>query len=299
MVSPADLRAGGMSRHDIDRRCRPGGPWRKLFPRAVLLHNSEPTRAQLVRAAVVHLGRDTIVTGVDALQAHGLGLPPPPLPHLLVPEYRRAVLPHPMLLERTTLLPRPVYVEGLPVAPVARAVVDAARRETDPGRLQELLTVPIYYGLCSADQLRAELDRGCQRGTREVRRLLRGLSSTAGTFLYAAARRLLRNLPLPPPRWNVEVEDLEGRPLGEVDAWWDEVAMGWRFGTEPAGNGSRSSMALAGADVIVVTTSPRQLTSDQDEDAYLIGTELVRAFGRAARRGRPRVRTNSRALVAA
>jgi hypothetical protein len=36
--------------------------------------------------------------------------------------------------------------------------------------------------------------------------------------------------PPPPPVWNVRVCDRRGRPIGMVNAWWDEVALGWRFG---------------------------------------------------------------------
>ncbi|QWF79039.1 hypothetical protein [Amycolatopsis sp. CA-230715] len=281
------LREAGVSGSTIAGRCRPGGPWRRLLPGVLLLSNGEPTRNQQLRAAVTRAGPPVVVTGVDALCAHGIALPRSRTVHLLLPTTRR-ILPHGFAThERTARLPEPVLVDGLPFAPVARATIDAARWETDPDRLRRLLSLPVYYGLCTGADLNAELEAGNQRGTRAVRDTLRGLGSLGDTYVQGMARRLLRTVPLPPPAWNVTVCDRLDRPIGLADAWWDEVGVAWQFGARGTGEagGKMSHLALRAAGVVVVRTAAGML---QDSPAC-VREELVRAFVRAARRERPPV----------
>mgnify|MGYP006976814502 FL=1 len=82
------LRAG-ISHSMITRRCRAGGPWRRLLPGVVMLANSEPTRKQLLRAAITYAGPRAVITGVDALNAYGVQLPAPHTVRLLVPVEQR------------------------------------------------------------------------------------------------------------------------------------------------------------------------------------------------------------------
>ncbi|MBB3053412.1 hypothetical protein FHS23_004461 [Prauserella isguenensis] len=283
VMTTAELRAHGVSEGTIARRCRPGGPWRRLLPGIVLLDAGEPTRRQLVRALARYVGREGIVTGGDALGAHGLALPRTPAVHVLVPKGRRMLSPTFALVERTTRPPEPVVVDGIPFAPPTRAALDAARREPDPGRLRDLLSLPIYYGLTTATELRYELDAGSQRGTAAVRAELRAIDRDRDTYTRAWARTVLRDGPLPPPRWDVAVHDRRGRYIGTVDAWWDEVGLGWQF--HPGDKPHLGHLALAAAGVTVVRTDPDRLTTDPRG----VLTELATAFRRAAGHKRPAV----------
>ncbi|WP_210770621.1 hypothetical protein [Qaidamihabitans albus] len=275
-----------MSDRAIATRCRPGGPWRRLLPGVVMLAPGEPTRRQLLRAATSHYGSEGVLTGIDALVAHGLDLPSPRTVHVLVPAYRRILPPDFVLLERTARPPEPTLIRGLPFAPAARAALDAARRENDPDRLRDLLTLPVYYGLCSLDQLRAELEAGNQRGSAAVRAELRRLATNSDTYVHGAARQLVLRSPLPPPRWGATVCDLRGRSIGAVDAWWDELGMGWQFGTPAEGETGRlTHLALTAAGVVLLRTSPQRLRSDGEN----VIRELARAFRTAALRPRPPV----------
>ncbi|MFD2397068.1 hypothetical protein ACFSVJ_10045 [Prauserella oleivorans] len=117
IITAAELKAGGMSDSAILRRCRPGGPWRRLLPGVILLSPGEPTRRQLLRAVARYLGPDTVITGIDALSAHGLELPRQPAVHVLVRAQRRVLAPEFVQLERTIRVPDPVRIDGLPYAP--------------------------------------------------------------------------------------------------------------------------------------------------------------------------------------
>lgn len=282
------LRKIGVTPHAIASRCRAGGPWRRLLPGVILLDDGAPTRRQQLRAAVFYGCDGAVITGVDALRAHGVRLAPPHQVHALVPLHRRIHSQDFVHLERTSRLPTPVMHDGIAFAPPARATIDIARRETVPERLRRLLALPVYYGLCTSEELRAELDAGNQRGTASVREMLRNLGSMGETYLQGVARELLEAVPLPPPVWNVTVCDVQGRPIGVVDAWWDEVALGWQFGAGGLENRGpkMNHLALTAAGVVLVRTSPDQLR----EHFRRIAQELTSAFANAARRRRPKVR---------
>jgi len=287
VTTSACLRKAGLSQHAIASRCRPGGPWRRLLPGVILLSNREPSRDQQLRAAVYHAGPGAVVSGTDALQAQGIPLAPSRRVHVLVPLERRVSSHEFTWLERTSRIPPPVEVDGIPFAPPARATIDIARHELDRDRLRRLLTLPVYYGLCSAGQLRDELDAGNQRGTAAVRQMLRSLGSLRETYQQGVARELLGDVPLPPPIWNVTICDSDGTRLGVVDAWWDEVAMGWLLDpmTARADRPVVDHLPLTGAGVTVVRTAPARLRGD----AATVARELTSAFATAARRRRPRV----------
>jgi hypothetical protein len=283
------LRDAGVSPHAIASRCRAGGPWRRLLPGVILLDDGSPTRRQQLHAAAFYGGEGSVVTGVDALRAHGIRLTPPHQVHTLVPLHRRIHSQDFARLERTSRLPEPSMHGGIAFAPPARATIDIARHETVPERLRRLLALPVYYGLCTSEQLRAELDAGNQRGTASVREMLRNLGGSMGeTYLQGVARELLEAVPLPPPVWNVTVCDVQGRPIGVVDAWWDEVALGWQFGAGGQQNRGpkMNHLALTAAGVVLVRTPPDHLR----EQVRRIAQELTSAFADAARRRRPKVR---------
>ncbi|MFI9812242.1 hypothetical protein [Saccharothrix variisporea] len=177
VIKTSDLKAAGVPRYRIDLRCRPGGPWQRILPGVLLLGAAPPTRADRVKAALAYAGPEAVLTGVDALHTHGLpDLPLPPRVHVLQPAGRRRSGDHHVLLERTTRLPRPVHKDGLPLAPPARAVLDAARHEPHPTRAHGLLTAVLRSGLCSPPTLLAELDAGSKRGAATPRSFLRALT---------------------------------------------------------------------------------------------------------------------------
>lgn len=292
VLSVAQLRSLGVPPSTITKRCRPGGPWRRLAPGVVLLGTGEPTRHQLLQAAVAYLGPESVITGIDALRAYGVRLPPPTAVGALVAAHRRLTPPAFVTVERTARLPAPVTLEGVPYAPPARAALDAARRETDLDFIRRLLTLPVQEGLCDLRELRDELEAGNQRGSAAVRAQLRTLTRTDQSDLRRTARQVIRHCPLPPPRWDTTVFTRDRRRLGSVDAWWDEVGLAWSIAPVDVGS-ERDRLALTAAGVVLVRTTPSLVR----HHAEFVIAELVRGFRRAA--GRPRPHVVSEARVAA
>jgi hypothetical protein len=266
VVRVADLRAAGMSNHALAARCRPSGPWQRVLPGVVLLSHAPPTRRQRIRAALLYTGQDAILTGTDAVRAHGLAPPDREEVLVLIPSARRQTSRAYLTVERTTRLPPPIRRAGLPVAPLPRAIVDAARHERDRDRLATLVLAPVEAGACTIAELRVELNKGNQRGTAAVRSLLAGREHEVVPVTQGLARRVLRQAPLPPPSWQVELHARDGTLLGVADAWWPEAGLAWSLGTQQHAlpQDDRTTAALAELGITVLHTDPADLRTSAD-----------------------------------
>lgn len=276
VTTVAELRALGVTNHAITTRCRPSGPWQRVLPGVVLMSAARPTRRQRLRAAIAYAGTSSVVSGVDAMRAHGVDVPLLPDVLVLAPAARRLASRSFLTVERTTRPPRPAVHAGLPYAPLARATLDAARRVADRDRLRVLLTSVI--GPCTVDELRTELDAGSQRGSAAVRALLTpDLAGDADVVpeVVTLARRLLHTTALPAPRWRVPVHDETGMLLGVPDAWWPEVGLAWDVGPRARHHDPR---AWSTAGVTLVHTDRQRL----DTAPVAVTDELVAAFAAAA-----------------
>lgn len=275
VISSAELRAAGVSNHAMSARCRPSGPWQRLLPGVVLLTSARPTRRQRLRAALAYAGPEAVVSGVDAMRAHGVDVPEQADMVVLVPAWRRLSSRAYLTVERTTRPPEPVWRAGLPLAPLVRATLDVARRVPDHEQLKALLLAPVRAGACTVAELRAELDAGNQRGSAAVRALLASEQHDVVPVAIGLARRVLRESRLPAPRWQVPLHDRSGTLLGVADAWWEEVALAWDVGGQQH---ALDQAALSAAGVTVLHTDPQRLRTEPEP----VTTELIAAFAKAA-----------------
>ncbi|MFI7680849.1 hypothetical protein [Actinophytocola sp. NPDC049390] len=272
----AELRAHGATNHAITTRCRPSGPWQRVLPGVVLMSATRPTRRQRLRAAIAYAGPGSVVSGVDAMRAHGVDVPLSPDVLVLAPAERRLVSRSYLTVERTTRPPSPTVRAGLPYAPLVRAALDVARRAADHDQLRALLTSVI--GQCTVTELRAELDAGSQRGSAAVRALLTPDLTGAAEVVpeeVTLARRVLRGTALPQPHWQQPVHDDTGMLLGIPDAWWPEVGLAWDVSPHTRHHDPR---VWAAAGVALHRTDPQRLSSAP----VTVTDELVAAFASAA-----------------
>jgi hypothetical protein len=275
VITSAELREKGVTTHAMAARCRPSGPWQRILPGVVLMTTGRPTRRQRLRAAVAYAGPEAVVTGADAMRAHGVDVPTPPDVFVLVPATRRLSSRSYLTVERTTRPPQPVARANLPYAPLARATLDAARRAADHDQLRTLLTAAV--GPCTVPELRTELDAGSQRGSAAVRAMLTadltGAHEVVPTTL-GLARRLLRTIALPQPRWHHPVHDDTDMLIGVPDAWWQEASLAWDVGHQARHHDPRT---WAAAGVTLIRTTPERLSSDPTG----VANDLVKAFTEA------------------
>lgn len=283
----------GLSGNMIHTHCRPDGPWQRLAPGVVLLGAEPPTRAERIACALRHAGPGAILTGWDALARHGLSAPPTPGPvHVLVPHGRQVRGDPHTVIERTANPPKPVLCQSFPVAPLPRAAIDTACRLGSPDLVRTLLSEVIRRGRVAPAQLRSELDLTTRRGTALPRRILDEIHAGARSLAEAWARRLVARAGLPQPHWNSPVRAPDGKLLGIVDAWWDDVGLAWDlnsydFSPPPAAYAEnlRRTARLTATGIIVVHTPPHQLRDDPSG----VADELRHAHLLATRRPRPQV----------
>lgn len=260
------LQTAGLSEHAINTRCRPSGPWQRLFGKVVLLRTGEPTRQQLLHAVLAHFGEGAVITGLDALRAHGaeLGRPDSPV-HVLLPENRRTQCPPNIHAERTTRMPTTVELDKIPFATPARACVDAARTHTEHRAVERILLATLSEDLCALAELETELEHGSQRGTAAVRGELRELSGKLASISEQRARRIAEACRLPRPRWHVPLVDATDSLLTVVSAHWPELDLSWDI--SPDGH---HAAVLRARNRRVLHTPPRLLSRNAAEVRQLL-----------------------------
>jgi len=293
VVRAKDLLDVGVPRRTITRRCEPGGPWRSLLPGIILLQNGEPTGEHRIRAALAHGGEGAMLTGIRALQRYGLErVPAPEDVHVLVPADRRITAAGFVRVERTARLPRPFTRQDVPVAPVHRAVLDAARRLSDYDAVLAMMAEAVQRRRCTVQALADELELGSQRGVALPRRALVPLQGGARSVAEADAWSLWKRSGLPEFVWNVKVFDNGGRYIATPDGWCDRVALAWEIdsrGCHAAHDDYAATVArntrYVTAGIVVLSTLPIRLRTEPD----LVVAELRAAYEIARQRPRPEV----------
>lgn len=281
-IRVATLSELGVPPRTAYRRCVPGGPWQRPLPGIVLLTNSQPTRRQLVEAALLYAGTNALVTGFEACQRHGLrNLPDAYGIHVLVPEGRRLHSTDYVTVERTKRLPRPTMQDGVPLAPLARSVIDACRRVKSHAPVQALLTEAVQRGQVPPNWLRYEVETGSQRGTAVPREVLKDVTTGARSVAEIDAMRVWELTDLPQPAWNVPLRDVNGAYIGTPDAWFAEVGLAWEidsyefhFERENYANTINRNARYASAGIVVVQTLPTRLRTAPEA----VAAELAAAY---------------------
>ncbi|WP_143466524.1 hypothetical protein [Lentzea kentuckyensis] len=269
-------------------KCRQGGPWQRMHPGVVLLHNGPPTRDQQLTAALLRAGPAAVVTGAEACRRHGLPARGPEL-HVLVPGSVRGS--GTLILERASPMPPSSNVDGFPVVSADRAVVDACRQMRSANEATALIAAAIQKGRCTPESLGLEA-RTNRYGTKLVRTVLKELGR-AESVAERDARRLSRKIRLTTEHWNVTLADAAGLIIGRPDAWFDDVGLAWEIDSKAFHYGPRDyertlarNSRYAAAGILVVQTLPTRLR-DQPEQ---VARELKKAHQAAAARPRPPVR---------
>jgi hypothetical protein len=296
VATARQLMAIEFSERTIYKRCQPGGPWRRLLPGVIGLFSGTPTRDQYVLAALLLCGPDAMVTGLEACRRHGMRRGPlpgadhtedPDEVHVLVPMARQVRSVGFVHVERTNRLPAAIVRGGIPLAPVPRACIDAARRLSRPGEVTELLADAVQRGLCTVGALVEELGDTTRRGTAVPRSVLGDVAEGIRSAAERQAKAVWQRAGLPEAWWNVAVHDEDGRFLGIADCWVDEVAMVWEtesseWHLSPADHEATVERAAAftAAGAVYTATKPRKLRTDPRGVAAVLRATYQRARAR-------------------
>ncbi|MEU6133111.1 hypothetical protein ABZ805_28360 [Saccharopolyspora sp. NPDC047091] len=227
----SELEKLGVSQSTSYRRGRVDGPWTRLLPGIVLVMPGPPTTDDLITAALLRAGPSAMVTGMHAARMHGLDTPDETAPvHVLIPHGKKIQSSDLVRFERTTRPPPPIIIDGIPVAPAARAVMDAARTWQSRRSTEALLVEAIQRAPgCSPRALSEEMERGSRRGTGLPREILRAMTADVRSVAELRVFELIRTSDLPEPSWNTSLFDEGGRYVGMPDAWFDDVGLAVEF----------------------------------------------------------------------
>lgn len=235
MVHRRQALAAGVGRYVLDHRIRAGtGSWRRVLPEVYAAFTGELSERQRWIAALLYSAagdidqRRSMLGGPTALALHGLTPPrlgagaPGPV-HLLARHDRR-VRPVPLMaLRRTTMMPEAWVRDGLPVAPVARAVADSCRLLDDLRSVRALVAQAVQTGRTTTAHLVRELEMGGSAGSRLTRVALGEVVAGARSAPEAALLKGVRRFRLPEPMWNTDMYSAGGLWLARPDAWWPDA----------------------------------------------------------------------------
>ncbi|MER5277833.1 hypothetical protein ABT025_19020 [Streptomyces sp. NPDC002809] len=323
VLSAAQLKARGVSPAQAGEQCRTGGPWQQPLPGVFVLHPGPLSGRERLRSALLYAGRapssgrrsgparaggtddgygEAMVTGLAALSLYGFAAAPPAVStdrvDVLVPRARRLRSVRYVRLVRTSEPPRPEQLDGMPVAPVARALADAVAGLTDGHAVRRLLTEAVRGGHCEPAVLVGELNRAKVLGRPQVVNAVDSLLAEGRALAEERLYDMVRTHGLPEPLWNVDLRLPGGPHLGAVDAYWPEEAVAVELDTR-APRHSRLDDArrrqeheaewsayatrrehLERLGVTVVNLTPKRLRDAREQQAAVVRTALTAAADR-------------------
>lgn len=243
--------------------------------------------------------RDALVTGAAALALYGFrgvaALPALDRFDVLVPRTRRLRSTPSVRLVRTAALPVARMVNGVLLAPVARAVADAVAQLTDGGAVRTLLTEAVRDGHCEPSSLVRELTQARLLSRPYVVDAVDALLAEGRSVAEDRLYRMVAGYGLPEPVWNVDLRIPDGPYLGAVDAFWPEHAVALELDTRAPRPGGRQDGAaeqaewaeyarrrdhLEGLGITVVHVTPRKLRDGLEQQATVVRAALTAAGDR-------------------
>lgn len=293
LVTRRQLVAHGVG--DSSIRHRTTTIWRFVLPGVIATFTGRLDSDQRLHAAQLMAGPSGQIAAATAARWHGLenaitnGLIRVQVPANL--SARRAGFVHIARTHRPD--DRPLARGYLRIAPVPRAVADAARDATDQRSADALVIEAVQRRLTNLTDLRHELEAGPRRGSRRLRDALavteQGVWSIAEADLVALVRT---SSVLPTPWPNPRLRAPDGTVLPPPDLWFDDVGLAvqvhsWQYHARGAAweRTVRADSALAEFGVMRISVTPTECRADPRG----VLARIERAYRTAALRPRPAV----------
>jgi hypothetical protein len=304
LITSAQLGELGVWAKTTSRR-NLGYMWTKILDGVHLVDGGTPSQTQLERGALLYAGEGAQISGTVALRHHGVRAlrlqervpdhdysPEPVL--VLISHQRRRKSAGYTRIERTRRLPQnPVIVNGLTIAPLPRAVADAARRMRTAHDVNALVAEVVQRGMCTVEELQTELDEGSRRGSALLRDAVTHVRTGARSGPEVDLVSLFRVAGVPHVVYNSRLVDASGQLIAIPDAWLDDVGLAVEVDSREhhgAGDGFartvRRNRRYARAGVTVFAILPEEFSSHPNGVLH----DLIAAREAAAARPRPNVR---------
>ncbi|GAA4345112.1 cysteine hydrolase family protein [Angustibacter luteus] len=224
VVTHAELVAAGMPLSTVCSRIQRAGAWQRLHPGVVLAHSGVPARRERLLGALAYAGPGAVLTGNAALGLHGLGAARHHRDlHVLIREKARRQSRPGLIIERTRRLPDPVVRGGLPVAPPARALIDACRQIERLDDVRALVADAVQSRLCLVSDVQEALVASARQRTALAREVLAEVAAGVRSAAEARVRVVFARHHIPQPRWNWALHGEDGTHLLTPDGWWQDI----------------------------------------------------------------------------
>lgn len=164
VVSREQVLALGFTRHAIAHRMQLRG-WRRLLPGVYLCHGGEPSRRQLLVAALLYAGEQAAVDSVDACRFHGVAAAHVDESQVcIVVPWGCPVRSQGFVKVRRTVRPFPTIATDLVrYVDAPTAVVAACRSQSSMRRVTAILSDAVQRGIVTERQLLAAHAAGSPR----------------------------------------------------------------------------------------------------------------------------------------
>jgi hypothetical protein len=275
VATHAELVAAGVPISSVTYRIRPNGSWQRLLPGVVLMHSGTATWRERLLGALAYAGEGAVLTGLAALKLYGLRTARQPAAiQVLVPHRHRRQNHYDVVVERTRRLPEPGQVmlrDGLPVAPLARAVLDACRRMSDLNGVRNLISDALQNRGLRLDDLRRELRAAARQRTAISRAVVAEVEAGVRFAAEARARELVAQLGSPQPLFNVDVLTADGELIVRPDGYFPQWACGyeidsrrWHLSPDSYEATTRRRGRAARFGVLLLSATPTRVFDDPE-----------------------------------
>lgn len=290
----------GLSDDSVTRRARGRGPWQRLLPGVYLTVTGTPTQDQLDTAALLYGGPGATLTGAAALRRHGIRTAPSKTVDVLIPAARERKSAGHVVIRLTTRLPERVcYVGPVQYALPARAVADCARWLGDLSAVRATVGAAVQTGLCTIDQLGAELRNGPIQGSAFFRTVLAEVTDGIRSSSEADMKDLIKRGRLPLPMFNARLY-LGDELVAVADAWWPEAGVvvevdskEWHLSPKHWEKTMSRHAKMTALGILVLHFSPKQVKNESEQVLATIRQAL------ASRNGQGQLPTAIRTVPAA
>jgi len=271
VLTHAQLVEAGVPLSTVCQRILRRGPWQRLHPGVVLTHTGTPTNRERLLGGLAYAGPDAVLTGLAALALHGCRVAVPgDEVHVLVPHARRRQSRPGLIAERTRAVPEAQQRRGLPVAPPARALVDACRTISRLDSIRGLVADVVQTGLCTVEELRVALAAAARQRSALPREVINEMAAGVRSAAEAWVRDVFTRHRIPQPRWNCALLTLDGEHVATPDGYWETIggalqidSMAFHLSPQDYKRTQRRARALGAYGIPVLPVAPGDVRADE------------------------------------
>jgi hypothetical protein len=190
-------------------------------------------------------------------------------------------------LHPTTRVPSRVGENNyIQIAPIPRAVVDAALSLTNVRDVRALVAGLVQQRRCTIEQLEAELGQSRLKGSSTLKLVFAEVAAGAESAPEIDLMRLVKRARLPTPLYNPKLY-LGEKFLAKPDAWWKEMSVAaevdsreWHLGPEDWQRTMIRHDVMTAAGIQVLHLTPAMIRTEPAEVVGMIRQALQ--MGRAS-----------------